>query len=228
VQCFLTGEFGMYPLFYRDIPYRLEKLDSELGTRFSGADLGFKAYPCCAVIHSVLDAVLALGDATPDPATIEAVRVFGSPRMKIAAIPVELRKRPQCDVDCQFSIPWAVACALVDRRVSLGHFNGAALGDARYAALAPRVDVDMQDGREGVHAEITLKDGRVVRTPTIVIPKGHGDNPLSTAEVVERYRDCMRHAATPLSAARIAAVDALVMGLADLDDASALMRALAP
>lgn len=227
VHKFLTGEFGIYPLFYRDIPYNLDWLERDLGTFFTGADLGFKAYPCCAVIHPVLDAVLGLGAATPDPASVESVKVFGSPRMKIAAIPVELRKHPQCDVDCQFSIPWAVACALVDRRVSLAHFNGAALGDARYAALAPRVEVDMAAGREGVHAEILLKDGRMVRTATVTIPKGHGDNPLSTAEVVERYRDCMQHAARPWPVARIDAIRDLVLGLADLDDAAVLTRALA-
>ena len=74
-------------------------------------------------------------------------------------MPTELRKHPQCDVDCQFSIPWAVACALTDRRISIAHFTDRALGDERYRALAPRVEVHLEPGREDVYAQITLKQG---------------------------------------------------------------------
>ncbi len=226
VHKFLTGEFGIYPLFYRDIAYNLDWLSRDLGSFFTGADLGFKAYPCCAVIHSVLDAVLGLGDRMPDPAQIESVLVHGNPRMKIAAVPTELRKHPQCDVDCQFSIPWAVACALVDKRVSLAHYRSKALDDARYVVLAPRVDVDMQAGREGVDVEIRLKDGSIVRTGTVTAPKGHFENPLSTAEVVDRYRDCMQYGPTPLARERIEAAKDMILDLPNLADATAIVRTL--
>jgi 2-methylcitrate dehydratase PrpD len=226
VHKFLTGEFGIYPLFYRDIPYNLDWLSRDLGSFFTGADLGFKAYPCCAVIHSVLDAVLGLGKDMPDAAAVESVMVFGNPRMKICSVPIELRKYPQCDVDCQFSIPWAVACALVDKRVSLSHFTSAALGDARYVALAPRVDIDLQPGRDGVHVEIRLKDGSTLRTAMVTAPKGHFENPLSTAEVVDRYRDCMQYGPERLPRERIEAAKDMVLDLPGLADATAIMRVL--
>jgi len=226
VHKYLTGEFGIYPLLYRDIAYNLDWLERDLGSSFTGADLGFKAYPCCAVIHAVLDSVLGLGADSPDPATVESVKVYGNPRMKIAAEPVALRKRPQNDVDCQFSIPWAVACALVDRRVSLAHYSGAALGDARYATLAPRVDVDMLAGREGVYADIVLKDGTRLRTPTVLTPKGHYENPLTTPEIVERYFDCVAHSPRPVAHARAAAAKDMILMLEQVDDATEIVRLL--
>ena len=226
VHHFLTGEFGLYPLFYRDIPYNLDWLSRDLGTFFTGVDLGFKAYPCCAVIHSVLDAVLGLGEQMPNPDDVESVLVLGNPRMKIAAVPIELRKHPLCDVDCQFSIPWAVACTLVDRSVSLAHYNAKALGDARYVALAPRVDIDLQPGREGTQVEIVLKNGRTVRSAIVTAPKGHFENPLSTDEVVERFRDCMQYGPKPLDRARTEAAKNMVLDLAELTDATAIVRQL--
>lgn len=225
---FLTGKFGLYPLFYRsDIKVNLDVLTADLGSSFSGTELGFKAYPCCAVIHPVLDAVLDLGADLPAPERVESVKVYGTPRMKIAAEPQDLRKHPKSDVDCQFSIPWAVACALVDRKISLSHFTHQALKNRRYAELAPRVDTDMAHGREGVFVEIHLKNGQLVRSKTVHVPKGHWENPLTTEEIVDKYRDCVRHGPKSLSNEQVEEAKDLVLRLEEVPDATSVIRLLA-
>ncbi|MBI2906519.1 MAG: MmgE/PrpD family protein [Chloroflexi bacterium] len=66
-------------------------------------------------------------------------------------------RTPKNPVDTQFSIRWVLACAVVDRKVSLRHFTEAALRDGRYMELAGKVEVDPDDDREGVWVKIKLK-----------------------------------------------------------------------
>lgn len=226
VHHFLTGKFGLYPLLYGDIKVNLDWLTQGLGKLYLSEKLGFKAYPCCAVIHPVLDALFGLGSNMPAADQVESVLVLGSPRMKIAAEPVEVRKRPTNEIDSQFSIPWAIACGLIDRKISLSHFSQQALGSEPHLDLAARVTIDMNPERSGTSAEIRLKDGRIITTASVTVPKGHGDNPLTIDELVDRYRDCMSHGLKQLDPARTEAAKDLVLRLQDVADIKQLMTLL--
>ncbi|MBI2909009.1 MAG: MmgE/PrpD family protein [Chloroflexi bacterium] len=225
-RLFLTGKFGLYPLHYKEIEVDLDWLTRDLGKDFFGARLGFKAYPCCAVIHPVLDSVLSLKDDLPRPESVQSVQVWGTPRMRLSVEPRELRKNPRTNVEIQFSVPWAVACALVDRKINLSHYTNKALSDQRYRELAPKVDVDMDPTREKVWAEIQLKDGRRLKTPEVSAPKGHPDNPLSTEEIVEKYRDCVQHGPKPLARENTERAKDLVLRLEEVSDVAEVIRLL--
>ncbi|MBI2908082.1 MAG: MmgE/PrpD family protein [Chloroflexi bacterium] len=228
VHHFLTGKYGLYPLFFKSEPLDLDALTRDLGRWYSGIRLGFKAYPCGAVVHPVLDAVLSLVTCNgPSHESIEAVRVYGSTRMTIMVEPREARKNPRNHVDTEFSLPWAVACAIVDHKLSFSHFTDKALRDCRYAELARKVDAYMDDSRAGVYAEIQLTDGRVLRSRAIVAPKGHPENPQSTEEMVERYRDCVKFGPRPLSTQKTELAKDLVLKLQEVPDVSQVIRLLA-
>lgn len=227
VKHFLTGKYGLYPLLFKGEPLDMEALTRDLGRRFSGTRLGFKAYPCGAVVHPVLDAVLSLvSEHSPSPESIEAVRVYGTTRMRIMVEPREVRKNPKNHVDTEFSLPWAVACAIVDHKLSFSHFTDKALQDRRYVELARRVDADMDDSRQGVYAEIQLKDGRVLRSKTVLAPKGHPDNPQSTEEMVARYRECVQYGPKPLPKEKTEQAKDLILRLQEVPDVSQVMRLL--
>jgi 2-methylcitrate dehydratase PrpD len=228
VKQFLTGQFGLYPLYFKDKEIDLASLTRDFGRRFEGTRLGFKAYPCGAVVHPALDAVLALVDDGIDIAAIESVQVYGTPRLWIMVEPRELRQNPKTHADAEFSLPWAVACVMIDRRLSLSHYSEEALRDQRYLELARKVETEMDAGRAGVHVEIVLRNGQRLRSPTVTVAKGHPDNPQSTTELVERFRDCLDYAPRPLPRDRTERAKDLVLDLQRVPDAAEVVRLLCP
>lgn len=226
---FLTGRFGLYNVYFKELEIALNALTENLGTHFEGTRLGFKAYPCGAVVHPVLDAVLSFGpDLVEKWRRITALRVYGSPRLMIMVEPKEERKNPRSHVETQFSLPWAVACTLIDQQLSLKHFTENALLDERYRTLARLVDSDMS-GRQGdgVRVEIDLDDGRTLRSPVIVNAKGHADNPQTTDEMVQRYRDCVQFGPKPLPTERTEQAKDLILDLQKVANVTEIIRLLA-
>ncbi len=227
VKRFLTGQFGLYPLYFNDKEVDLASLTRDFGRSFEGTRLGFKAYPCGAVVHPALDAVLSIiEEHAIDVEAIDTVQVYGTPRMWIMVEPRGLRQNPKTHADAEFSLPWAIACATVDHRLSLSHYSEEALRDARYLRLARKVETDMQAGRQDVYVEVLLKDGGRIRSRTVTQAKGHPDNPQSTAELVERYRDCVAYAPLPLGMDRTEAAKDFVLHLEDARDAVEVVRLL--
>jgi 2-methylcitrate dehydratase PrpD len=225
---FLTGQFGLYRLVYKDDEVDADAPTRDLGRTFLGARLGFKAYPCGAVAHPVLDAVLAVRDADGvSPESIETIDVFGTRRLRIMAEPKEARQNPRTHVEAEFSIPWGVACVMIDGRLSLSHFEQQVLNNERYAALARKVETHMDDRQRGVWVEVRLKDGRTVKSAPVMAPKGHPDNPQSMDELIEKYRDCVQHGPKPLPKERTERAKDLILRLHELRDVSEVIRLLA-
>jgi 2-methylcitrate dehydratase PrpD len=147
----------------------------------------FKLYACCRYNHFALDALLALArDLTP--AQVERVVVttipFG-PRMADPA-PVSM-------LGAKFSIPYAVAAALVLGRADVSAFVEPALTDPRIRALAAcvevRVDPQMSPRRSDYPTavvEIVLTDGRTLSGSTRVV-RGDFADPVPAAEIVDKF-----------------------------------------
>lgn len=219
VKHFLTGQYGVYPLIFKGEKLDLDALTRDLGRTFEGVRLGFKAYPCGAVVHPVLDAVGSiLGKDGVRAEAIAAVKVFGTPRLTLMVTPKELRQNPVNHVDCEFSLPWAVAGLIVEGKLTIGHFTEDALRNPRYREMARRVETEMDEARRDVTVEITLKNGRTVRSLPVRAPKGHHDNPQTTEEMVEKYRDCVQHGPKPLPKEGMERAKDMILRLQDVDD----------
>ena len=143
------------------------------------------------------------------------------------AEPKEAKQNPRTHVEAEFSIPWDVACVLVDGRLSLSHFGRQALSDERYAGLARKVETHMDARQRDVWVELKLKDGRTVKSPPVIAPKGHPDNPQSLDELVEKYRDCVQHGPKPLPKERTERAKDLILRLQDVPDVGEVIRLLA-
>lgn len=149
----------------------------------------FKLYACCRYNHFALDALLAMAEAERlEFAQVERVIVttipFG-PRMADPA-PVSM-------LGAKFSIPYAVAAALVLGRADIGAFAEPALGDPRIRDLAARVEVRVDpqmSPRRSDHptarVEVALKDGRTLSGSTTVV-RGDFERPVPAAEVIEKF-----------------------------------------
>ena len=227
-QHFLTGKFGVYSLIFKQDEVDLDAPTRDLGYVFLGTRLGFKAYPCGAVVHPVLDAVVSLLDAPGvSPDSIEAVQVFGTTRLRRMVEPRDRCQNPASHVDTLFSLPWAVACIIADGKLSLAHFRDEALNDTRFRALARKVETDMDDNRRSVWVEMKLTDGRLLTSRRVTAAKGHPDNPQSIQELVEKYRDCVRFGPKQLATEHTERAKDMVLHLQELPDATEAIRLLA-
>ncbi len=147
----------------------------------------FKFYACCRYNHFALDAVLALARG------LHAEQVE---RVVVTTIPFGPRMADPAPVSmlgAKFSIPYAVAAALVLGRVDVSSFVEPALTDPRIRALAARVEVrvdpQMSPRRSDYPTavvEIVLTDGRTLSGSTRVV-RGDFADPVPAAEIVDKF-----------------------------------------
>lgn len=147
----------------------------------------FKFYACCRYNHFALDAVLALarGLHTEQVERVVVTTIPFGPRMADPA--------PVSTLGAKFSIPYAVAAALVLGRADVSAFVEPALTDPRIRALAARVEVrvdpQMSPRRSDYPTavvEIVLTDGRTLSGSTRVVP-GDFENPVPASEIVDKF-----------------------------------------
>src|SRR3989441_3391845 len=108
-----------------------------LGERYRIEQNYFKLHACCRYNHFALEAVLALRRAH----RFDADDVV---RLRVTTIPFATRMadaEPGTTLAAKFSIPYAVAAALVLGRTDVAAFEPPALGDPRIRELAHRIEV---------------------------------------------------------------------------------------
>jgi 2-methylcitrate dehydratase PrpD len=163
----------------------------------------YKFHACCYFNHPTLDAVhRVLAGGGVEPAEIAGIAVTSIPFVERMAEPA-----PPNMLAAKFSIPYAVAAAVVRHATFVDAFGDDARADARIGELARRVRVNgdetMAIRAEGVTARvvISLRDGGTLAAETRV---AHGDavDPPDRAERVAKFTTL----AMPVIGGRVAAV----------------------
>jgi 2-methylcitrate dehydratase PrpD len=227
-----AGRYGFFPI-YQPEGYHLEAITASLGTAFRGEELSFKPYPCGRGLHALLDAALALYH-TLELATAAAGADIAEILVSTDAAtyseqfaPGTTKRRPTQVVEAQFSIPFLVAAALALGRVGIGEVAG--VNDARVLALAARIQGTVRPQAPRGWAALTVRrtDGRQATRETAA-PSGSPAQPLTTAQLEAKFRDCAAHAVRPLSEAVVIRLMADVQHLEELPTISALLQLLQP
>ena len=159
--------------------------------------IAIKQYPCCGSTHPAVDAMLSLlNDHSVHPDEVERVDAAIHGRR----LNHTNRPDPQSRLDAKFSLQYVLSRALLERRVSLAHFEGDAFLDPRVRAMLPRIHVSAYDlsGVGGFPAEnhfggfvsLTLRNGEVL-TAQVDQPLGRTSaNPLPVDRLNEKFRLC--------------------------------------
>lgn len=169
---------------------------SDLGMRWRIDEQYFKAYPVCRWAQPAMEAVAQLrrehGFASGEIAAI-TVRTFReASRLATAA--------PDTTEGAQYSLPFPVAALLVRGSVGPSEIDGAALADPEILRLSTMIEL-VDDPRfsalfpaeRWAEAEIVLADGRrLVSQPAVA--RGSAENPLTDAEISEKFHGLMRAA----------------------------------
>lgn len=196
------------------------KLVEGLGVQWQLPSNGYKAYPSGSLTHPAIDAVLELraahGFAADD---VRAVRVTANTK----AATVTGKVDPGTGLEAKFSITHGVAVALLDRP-GLGHYTDDSARDPQIARLRDLVVVhpDSAVGKRSADVSVELIDGRVLEC-RVESNKGTPANPMSDADMAEKFLDC----ATPrLGAGRAAEILERCWSLESADDFAAVVTAV--
>ncbi len=186
----------------------------------------FKFHACCLYNHTPLDAVRALVHD-------EGLAAENIARIRVTSVPFVTRMAdpsPATMLSAKFSIPYAVAAAVVKGTTDVSAFRDAVREDPRVLALAARVEVagDAAMSIRGApdqpsaRVSIELGDGRVLTREAAVV---HGDavNPRPRHELEAKFRALASEA---LDAARVDEVVEAVGRLEDLKDVRVLTALL--
>lgn len=160
--------------------------------------LNVKKYPTCYYTHRALDAVLDLLHATPIQANdVERVDVSLSPENAT----VLRNHRPDTALSAKFSIEFAMAGALIARKVGLAELDDEFVRSEKVQALYDRVHV-VPDERYDPESPgsamtdqvvITTSDGRRHESTAVRYARGHAKLPLGRADLRAKFVDCLRY-----------------------------------
>lgn len=188
---------------------KLGKMTAGLGQFTTLAEIYFKPYALCRIIHAPVDVAIDLRQRhaleVEDIAGV-VVRTYDF----AAEVPGQTRTSIDSDPTlCQFSLPYGVAAALMYGEVGLAQMMGEATRDPRIHALAARVQVihdpEMDKLRPALRpaaVEVSLRDGRKV-SGRVDFPKGDADNPLSECELLDKFSNLARGVVGEEKAGRI-------------------------
>jgi 2-methylcitrate dehydratase PrpD len=191
--------------------------------------LSVKKYPLCYCTHRAIDGILdLLADEKLGAGDVETIRVSTSRRN--AAI---LRNsRPQTGLEAKFSMQFAMASAIVARRLSLAELTDTFVQEKDIQALMGRVTVEPDD-RTDAHRSgaapydlvvIETREGRRLESARITQERGSPQLPLTTDELFAKFQSCLAVGNPALSARPIFET---LMGIEHQRGVAALRPALA-
>ncbi len=155
-----------------------------------------KIHPCCASVHTAVDALLFL--RTEHQFSAEDVKGIEVLVNKVSYDNLRY-PNPRTDTEARFSMQWAMALALLQGRLGLADFTPAALKRRELRAWLPRVRMrhtspgrahpSIENGREPALITVLLKNGKKL-SRYAQRPKGTLQIPLSAAELDAKFEDC--------------------------------------
>jgi 2-methylcitrate dehydratase PrpD len=199
----LDGKAGYTQLYSNaeDLSSALEGLgEGPLEIERSGIEV--KKYAACYAVHRPLDGLFHLmrthGVQFDDVEDVSIETSSGALALLSSGI-------PRSGVEGKFSMSYAVAAALVDRRIGLSTFTDKAVRRPQIRDMMNRITASERGGDmipRFATITIRLKSSNIVshRVDTL---HGSPTSPLSDTEFLEKIEDCLSWADSPISAGSV-------------------------
>ena len=225
----IEAPLGFARVFGHDGDVDWAKVGAKLGKTFlitGSGGLNIKPYPSCGFTHCAIDAALQIGGEHGfNPDEIATVELGVSPFDK----QILIYHQPRTSLEAKFSLEYCVARALVSGGVRMGHFDDAAVSEPAVTRLFPRMKwvekfpLPVMGTAEGFGIKsVTLKLTNGCEYCTeVTVARGMPGNPLSTAELDAKYRDC---ASITLDGNGLRKSLAVLKDLNDVEDIGLLME----
>jgi 2-methylcitrate dehydratase PrpD len=168
--------------------YETSRLVENLGKEYAISKTYFKPYASCRWSHPAVDGVLQLvGEHQLRLEEVEEIHVDGFRQMARLG-----NYRPGSPVAAQYSVPFAIALALWYGRIGPGELTEANLANDNLLKLARRVELSVDPELDQLFpartvARVALRTARGTFTTTVEYPRGNPENPLSDAELGDKF-----------------------------------------
>lgn len=193
-----SGPSGFYQTYYGEAEDS-KRVIYDLGKHYEALNVAIKPYPCCRYTHSAIDGARMLkNEERIQPEEIERVTVWVNQRdFEVVGgggdeERLQVLRKPRGIVDAQFSIPYAVAVALMNGTVKLEDFTDNALQREQVLELTNKIDVslDMRQASgtndKSVKVQVRTRNGQLFETVV--------DNPQSVDSeeaLFEKANNCL-------------------------------------
>jgi 2-methylcitrate dehydratase PrpD len=180
--------------------FDLEQMTAGLGTSWDLVDPGLviKVYPCCGLIHSAIDAVIALKEEKFEVSDVASVGVALH-----ALVPPTMKfDRPETGYQAKFSTPFCIATALQEGTVLLSHFTTDRTQDPHLLNLMARIKMhvhpDLTDpstflAKEFSEVTVTLKnEKKLTHRVNRIENRGSRGNPADFDLISAKFEDCTK------------------------------------
>jgi 2-methylcitrate dehydratase PrpD len=218
-DCDVIGEpAGLYPMIY-DGACDSEAITKDLGSDFQLKAVEFKLWPTSNHVHPFVEAACSVPHL--DASSIAVVEILAPSKLRPWFEPLDKRQRPENSAAAANSIPFCVAKSLAHGNVKLTDFTPAGLRDAAALSIASRTAYRLHDAVKGAIVRVRTANGDWHQA-AVETPLGHRSRPASREQVVEKFRDCCRHAAQPMKPDTVEAIIEMIDDLPNLDNVSRL------
>ena len=223
----LEGHSGYFEDFGRGLEVTYEPF-KDLGRRFDLIALGYdlKAYPCGGLAHTSIEAALALRERLA--ARVADITSIHCSVTRNAGQRAGIQY-PQSVENAKFSLAYMVAYSLVHGAPMIGAFTEAAIRDERVKALAGTVSATVDPAlgpgtRESPAVlKVTLSDGQTFEQ-RVDYQTGSIKNPMTQAQIENKFRDCAAQSVNADVADKIIAVLNALPARPAFDDFWPLLR----
>ncbi len=157
--------------------------------------LSIKKYPMCYATHRVIDAVLDLVNAHDlKPADVKSVQA----EIGVAQASMLRNHAPVTGLEAKFSLEFAVAAALVARKVGLAELTDGFVAQAPVREAMGKVRTSTLDTHCPIAPIFALtdrvviehRDGRRFASPEVRFARGDAMLPMQDAELKAKFADC--------------------------------------
>ncbi|MBM4263468.1 MAG: MmgE/PrpD family protein [Deltaproteobacteria bacterium] len=198
---------GYYNVHHGGTPVN-EAAIGELGRSWAllSDGLRIKPYPCGGLTHQVIDSILEFrGKHNLTPDVVESVKVDV---VKHTFDRIAFRV-PQNGIQGKFCMPYLVARALIDGKVSLHAFTDQAVRDPKILAFAEKVEMNLDTalkktdaGGRPCRVTVQLKNGQTY-TREAQHAKGSPEFPMSEEELRGKFTECARETVSDATAQQL-------------------------
>jgi 2-methylcitrate dehydratase PrpD len=225
-QLAARGFTGIPALF--DADHSGLRLAESLGDEYLILDLYFKPYACCRwaqpAIEGALSAARQIGATAADVARVRVHTFEAATHLRCVS--------PRTTEEAQFSLPWPIACALIDGVVGPEQVTGESLSDAARQELASRVEVVVDAELEKVFpeealawVEIETMGGSRARSGISAAP-GDAGTLFPDRELVKKFMDLTHPVLGSDRAKKLASAIERLPDSPNLDEMIGLLRRL--
>jgi 2-methylcitrate dehydratase PrpD len=225
----LEGRAGLFNVHFGG-DFKKEVLIADLGKKFVGTHVAIKAWPTCGTSHVYIDATLRIViDQDIQPRDIEAITLYVGDFGMLHCQPIEERRCPQTTSDAKYSIPFSAAIAATKRRVAIEDLTLEGIREPGILEMAQRVNpkrdarFNADEGEPPGMVEINTKDGSS-HSQRLEFGYGHPKNPISKADVIKKFQDCLSYSARTISEDNSEKIIEMVMNLEKTEDVGRLPR----